>query len=266
MGENHQQLKPQFWREKFRAGETINTTAALCPGYLQANLTVLPAILAGAFESFCQQNPKACPVLEKLPTGSWSPSVMTHNADLRYDLPRYRVYLPSNEQRWIEERSVEAYWQKDAVAFLTGCSFSFDALLAQAGLVPRHVEMGCNVPMFKTQLSTTPAGDFSSPLVVSMRPVSNTKIQFVSELTRQYPQAHGEPLTIQSLQNLGIKNIHKPDWGDPVEIKANETPLFWPCGVTTQLAVQSALQKHPDHWAITHSPGCMFLCDKKITL
>ena len=56
---------------------------------------------------------------------------------------------------------------------------------------------------------------------------------------------------------IGIRDIGKPDFGDAVEIRAGELPVFWACGVTPQAAV---MQARPP-FAITHKPGHMFLTD-----
>ena len=75
----------------------------------------------------------------------------------------------------------------------------------------------------------------------------------MAKLSSRYPGAHGGPIHFGSPEALGIQNIDKPDFGDPVEIKPDEFPVFWACGVTPQSAL--AASKIP--FAITHSPGCM---------
>ena len=56
---------------------------------------------------------------------------------------------------------------------------------------------------------------------------------------------------------IGIKDINKPDFGDSVEIREGELPVFWACGVTPQAVIMAA---KPD-FAITHAPGHMFIAD-----
>jgi uncharacterized protein YcsI (UPF0317 family) len=100
-------------------------------------------------------------------------------ADLRNAVPRYRVWRDGVMDQ--ECASVEDVWAEtgDMVCFLlgmstpsvrthstpldvqtersfpncsyvhAGCSFSWEDKLAQAGLVPRHAEIGCNVPMYR---------------------------------------------------------------------------------------------------------------------
>ena len=46
-----------------------------------------------------------------------------------------------------------------------------------------------------------------------------------------------------------FKDISKPDFGDPVEIKEGEIPVFWACGVTSQMAVTSApISRHYENY------------------
>src|SRR5690349_2239626 len=83
---------PRAVRAAIRAGELDGSTAALAPGFTQANLVVLPEADAFDFLRFCVANPRPCPVLEVLEPGSTEPVQTAPGADLRTDLPRYRVY------------------------------------------------------------------------------------------------------------------------------------------------------------------------------
>jgi len=58
-------------------------------------------------------------------------------------------------------------------------------------------------------------------------------------------------------EEIGIANLHEPDFGDPVTILPDEIPVFWACGVTTTLAAISADLPR----VITHAPGHMFVSD-----
>ena len=60
-------------------------------------------------------------------------------------------------------------------------------------------------------------------------------------------------------EKIGIKDIDHPDYGDPVEIREGEIPVFWACGVTPQAAIERA--KPPI--VITHAPGHMFITNVK---
>jgi uncharacterized protein YcsI (UPF0317 family) len=56
---------------------------------------------------------------------------------------------------------------------------------------------------------------------------------------------------------IGIRDLDRPDFGDRVEIRAGEVPVFWACGVTPQAV---AMRVKPP-LVITHKPGHMFLTD-----
>ena len=140
-----------------------------------------------------------------------------------------------------------------------GCSFTFDSALISAGIEIRNVTEGKNIPMFVTNIPTSPAGIFSGPTVVSMRPIPKDKIVRAVQVTSRFPGVHGSPLQIGDSEKIGIKDVFKPDFGDPTDILADEIPVFWACGVTPQAVAMEA--KLP--FMITHSPGHMFVTDLK---
>src|SRR3954453_20295188 len=105
---------PAAGRARIRSGAPSGPTTALSPGYAQANLVVLPAQDALDFSRFCVRNPKPCPLLEVTDTGSPEPSALARGADLRTDLPRYRVF---RDGELVDEPiDVGAYWRDDLVA------------------------------------------------------------------------------------------------------------------------------------------------------
>jgi uncharacterized protein YcsI (UPF0317 family) len=75
--------------------------------------------------------------------------------------------------------------------------------------------------------------------------------------TTCYASVHGAPIHMGDPLKIGIKDLRKPDFGDPVTIKREEIPIFWACGVTPQAVVMKA---KPD-LCITHAPGHMFITD-----
>ena len=141
--------------------------------------------------------------------------------------------------------------------FLIGCSFSFEEALMAASIPVRHIEQGCNVPMYKTNIQTIKAGPFQGPMVCSMRPMTPCQAEAAHQITAKMPNVHGAPVQIGDPEKIGIHDLMKPDYGDPVEIRADEIPVFWPCGVTPQAAIEQA--KLPI--VITHAPGHMFITD-----
>lgn len=242
-------------RELIRRGKLMRPTCGLVPGYTQANLVTLPAELAFDFFLFCQRNPRPCPVLEVLEPGKYEPVLTAPGADIRVDVPLYRVYR--NGELVSEEREVSAYWNENLVSFLLGCSFTFETALIRDGISLRHLDEGKNVAMYVTSIQTTPAGMFSGPLVVSMRPIHMEKVVRAVQITSRFPAVHGAPVHIGSPERIGISDLSRPDYGDPVEIRDDEVPVFWACGVTPQAV---ALQSKPS-LMITHAPGYMFITD-----
>ncbi|MBC8115426.1 MAG: putative hydro-lyase, partial [Candidatus Saccharimonas sp.] len=223
--------------------------------YAQANLVILPREWAFDFLLFCQRNPRPCPLISVTEAGSWQPSGVASDVDLRTDLPKYRVWRDG--QLVDEPTSVSDLWRDDLVSFLIGCSFTFEAALLRAGMPVRHIELGRNVPMFRTNIPCTPAGRFSGPLVVSMRPLQPADAIRAVEISSRFTGSHGSPIHIGFPEQIGIADINRPDYGDSVPVQDGELPVFWACGVTPQAALLEA--KPP--FAITHAPGCMFVTD-----
>jgi uncharacterized protein YcsI (UPF0317 family) len=143
------------------------------------------------------------------------------------------------------------------VGVLIGCSFTFEAALASAGIPLRHTETGRNVPMYRTSVECTPAGRIHGPMVVSMRPMLPELVETAIRVTSEVPKVHGSPVHVGSPGELGIADINRPDFGDAVEIRDGEVPVFWACGVTPQSAVMASRPA----FAISHAPGHMFITD-----
>jgi len=252
-----QDLTPSEIRQLCRDGKFTGVTAGLAPGYVQANLVVLPRSLAFDFLLFCQRNPKPCPVLDVTDEGNPEARFLAPGADIRTDLPLYRIY---RRGKLVEETTeIRSFWREDSVGFLIGCSFTFERAMLAAGLPVRHIEEGRNVPMYRTNRACTPAGCFSGEMVVSMRPMPPHHAIQAVKITSHYHKAHGAPVHIGDPAVLGIKNLDKPDYGNPVTIHEGEIPVFWACGVTPQAVI---LQTKPE-LAITHAPGHMFIADIK---
>ena len=242
-------------RQACREGSWTGPTCGLAPGFAQANLVILPYDWAFEFLLFCQRNPAPCPLVEVTSPGEWSLGAAARDADLRSDLPRYRFW---RDGELVEELTdVRHLWREDLVSFLIGCSFTFEAALLRAGLPVRHVELGCNVPMYRTNIPCRAAGRFTGPLVVSMRPYLPADAIRAVQVTASFPGSHGAPVHFGDPAAIGIQNLDAPDYGDAVPIQPGEQPVFWACGVTPQAVLAAA--KPP--FAITHSPGCMFLTD-----
>jgi len=242
-------------REMCRVGKWRAPTAGQAPGYVQTNVAILPKDLAFDFLVFCQRNPKPCPLVEVLEAGVTEPRLTSPGADIRTDVPLYRIYRDGVLSSEVE--NILGEWRNDLVTFLLGCSFTFETAMMAAGLPLRHIEQNRNVSMYRTNIPTVPAGVFSGPMVVSMRPIPRDQVVRAVQVTSRFPGVHGAPIHIGDPAAIGISDLAHPDYGDAVDIYEREVPVFWACGVTPQAA---AVQSRPS-LMLTHSPGHMFVTD-----
>ena len=248
-------LTPAEIRHKIRGGDWRVPTSGLAPGFAQTNLVVVPRDLAYDFLVFCQRNPKSCPLVDVTDAGSPEPAYAAPGADLRVDLPKYRVYRRGVLDA--EDLDIRRHWRPDLVAFLLGCSFTFEHAMRQAGLPVRHMDDGRNASMYVTSIACRPAGVFRGPTVVSMRPLPSAAVPRAVLVTGRYTRAHGAPLHVGDPAAIGIRDLTHPEFGDPPRIEAGEVPVFWACGVTPQAVAQAAKVD----LMITHAPGHMFITD-----
>jgi uncharacterized protein YcsI (UPF0317 family) len=246
---------PREIRSEIRRGQLTGITAGLGQGFVQANLAVLPRESAYDFLLFGQRNPRSCPLLEVTDVGSAEPVGVAPGADLRTDIPRYRIYKDGVLAD--EVTDARPFWRDDLVGFLLGCSFTFEWALLDAGIRLWHVEHGRNVAMWRTTIACRPAGVFHGPMVVSMRPIAAEQLAKAVTASARFPGAHGAPVHVGDPAAIGINDINRPEWGDAQPFRAGDVPVFWACGVTPQAV---ALASRPS-FMITHSPGHMFLTD-----
>lgn len=249
-------MSPAEVRRKIREGEITFPTAGMCRGYAQANLVILPPDYAADFKEYTRLNPFPCPVLEII-EGTPATYAMGEGGDITTDIPEYFIYRNGVLSEKVNDAS--AFWQEGYVGFLIGCSFSFEEALMAAGIEVRHIATGRNVPMYKTGIQTVKSGPFEGPMVCSMRPMTPQNARLAYEITVRCPNVHGAPVHMGDPDILGVRDINQPEYGEAVEIRPGEIPVFWPCGVTPQAAIENA--KPPI--VITHSPGHMFITDIK---
>lgn len=241
-------------RARARSGELTGNTSGMAPGQVQCNIVILPASWASDFQRFCQLNPKPCPLVGMGDPGNPALPALG-DIDIRTDVPRYRVW---RDGELAEERDdISELWQDDLVTFALGCSFSFEEALIADGLEVRNISAGVNVPMFRTNIDCKPAGPFAGKMVVSMRPFLPADAIRAIQICTRFPSVHGAPVHLSDPAMIGIDDVGTPDYGDAIEIREHEIPLFWACGVTPQVAIEAA--RPP--FCITHSPGCMLVTD-----
>ena len=253
--DNRAHLTPARARELFRGGH-VTPTAGFSRGYAQANLIALPAGDAFDFLLFAQRNPKPCPLLGVLEPGQVSSELLA-GGDIRTDIPSYRIY---REGELVDEvPDATGWWRDDMVSFLIGCSFTFESALLDNGVPVAHIEQNRNVPMYRTSLDTVPAGRFSGPLVVSMRPIPASLVADAVRITSRYPAVHGAPVHVGDPAAIGIPDLDHPDFGEAVDMPPGTVPVFWACGVTPQAVVMASRPA----LAVSHSPGHMLVTDAR---
>jgi len=258
MSENGLTEHPRLFRERIRQGIWQRSTAGICPGYVQANLVILPKEFALDFTIFCLRNPQPCPILEILEPGDPMVHEIAIDTDVRTDLPQYCIF---KKGELIEERKeIIEYWRNDLVTFLIGCSYTFEEALVRGGVPIRNYLQKKDPGIYISSIICRPAGIFSGPLVVTMRPIPPHLVSRTVQITSRFPKAHGAPVHIGHGSSIGIPDLSKIDFGEIPEVGEGEIPVFWGCGVTPQaVALKSKIP-----FMITHKPGHMFVSDLRI--
>ena len=242
-------------RMAVRRGEYTGLTTARAPGYVQANLVVLPQKQVADFLRFCELNAAACPVLGVSEPGSPCIPALAHDMDVRRDLPGYLIHRSGVATEEVSD--ITDVWRSDMVAVAIGCWFSMEDALAAAGVRLRHVELGIQGPLFKTSVQTRGAGIFGGPLVVSMRPFARESVDTVRQITSRFLRVHGAPIHEGDPSALGIANFGTPDFGEVLQPLPGEVPLYWPCGLTALVALENS----GIEFFVTHAPGKMLVTD-----
>lgn len=242
-------------RAAARAGKS-DPTSGVAEGLVQANMICVPREWAYDVLLYAQRNPQPVPLLDVIEAGGFE-SKLAAGSDLRTDIPRYRIWRDGE----LAEETTDATeaWAEhpDLVAFLIGCSFTFEAGLHAAGIEIRHQTLGRNVPMYETSIPCAPAGRLHGNMVVSMRPIPGGRVADAVAISGRYPAVHGAPVHVGDPAAIGVR-LEEPQYGDaPAPLRLGEVPVFWACGVTSQAAIVAS--RVP--FAITHAPGCMFISD-----
>ncbi|NXN81105.1 GLUCM protein, partial [Bombycilla garrulus] len=253
-------LFPHVLRRIIRCNRlSVSNTSGMAEGYKQANVVILHKSLADDFEKFCRANDGALPLLYRSQPGDWKCPSLSSDSDIRTDCLQYRRYehgACTGSLKSLKEYSEQL---KDMVTFYLGCSFSFEKAIQNAGIPIRNIEQKCNVSMYKTSVPCHSISTFHCNLVVTMRPIPESKLGAAVLATSELREAHGAPIHIGDPGLLGIQDLSKPDYGDPVHLHPGDIPVFWACGVTGVEAIINC--RAP--LAFTHSPGCMFITDLK---
>ena len=244
---------PREIRRAAREGRLRTSNTKSVPGYAITTFIAFRKDVAFDFALFCQRNAAPAPMLEALDPGDPIVKKLAPGADVRTDIPQYRIY--ENGRLIDTPYDATPYWTDDMVGFMIGCSCSFEELVQTSGIRLRHLEEGEVGTIYSTKIDTTPAGPFAGPLAVSMRPIHWTQVSRVVQVSSRYPAYHGAPVHIGDPKILGI-DLDKPWWGDVPTVKDDEVPVYWACSVTPQVVAAKAGLSF-----ITNVPGSMFVTD-----
>jgi uncharacterized protein YcsI (UPF0317 family) len=248
---------PAQVRRAIRAGTFTSFTNRVAPGYVQGNLVILPVKYAASFEEFCARNPRPCPLLGISKPGSPHIPALADDLDLRSDVGEYRIFRDGRDVGTTDD--ISDLWRDDLVAFVLGCSFSFEHELMSAGVPLRHIDEGNVSAMYETNIDTVPCGPFGGKLVVSMRPLRPADAIRAVLITARFPKFHGAPVHIGKPELIGVDLARSYGGHGLKELHADELPVFWACGATAQVAMERAQAP----LAITHSRAHMVLTDRK---
>jgi uncharacterized protein YcsI (UPF0317 family) len=241
----------------FRTGQYTGYTSSFSVGYVQANLGILPREYALDFATYCHRNPKPCPLIAIGNVGDPYLPMVGEDLDIRTDVPRYRVFCDGEVVE--EPTDIKHLWRDDLVAFVWGCSFSFEHALRESGVSLRDAACGDNVVMYETNIETSQAGVFAGKIICTMRPLVPAQAIRAIQVTSRFPSVHGAPIHIGAPELIGITDLERPLFNlKPPEMRPDEIPVFWACGVTPRLAIQRA--RLP--FCIMHKPGSMVLSDR----
>ena len=246
---------PRAVRHAFREFGYTGYTAGLAPGYVQANICILPKAWAEDFLLFCQRNPKPCPLIARSDVGDPRLPTLAKDLDIRTDVPRYHVFC---DGKFVEEvTDITRYWQDDLVTFALGCSFSFEEALQDAGIPLPFLEKDSVAGVYVSSLPTESAGPYKAPLVVTMRAFKPADAIRAIQITSRFPNVPGAPVHIGDPAQIGVDLSNRYQNVGDGTVGDGQIPVFWACGLTPQLAVMSA--KPP--LCITHAPSSMLVTD-----
>jgi uncharacterized protein YcsI (UPF0317 family) len=251
-------MHPKVLRQMVRDGKWRTSTVGMCPGYVQANLVILPRDDALDFAIFCMKNPQPCPILGVLEAGNPKVDDLAEDSDIRTDLPQYRVF---KEGALVEEvDDIRHLWRDDLVTFLIGCSYTFEEALTRGGVPIRSYLQRKDVGVYVSALQCRPVGIFSGPMVVTMRPIPPHLVARAVQITSRFPKTHGAPVHIGDGASIGVPDPTKVDFGEPPDMEEGEVQVYWGCGVTPQMvALKSRVP-----FMITHKPCHMYVTDLTI--
>jgi uncharacterized protein YcsI (UPF0317 family) len=249
---------PAEVRRAIRAGRFTGFTNHVARRFVQGNLVAVPEAHADAFELYCRSNPQALPLLGRSEPGARAIPGLAADLDIARDTGGYMVFRDG--ELVDTPRDAAPVWRDDLVAFVLGCSFSFETVLQDQGVRLRHLDEGNVSAMYETTWQTTPVGPFGGRLIVSMRALSPRDAIRATLLSARYPQFHGAPVSLGLPADLGIADLGQSYGGHGLTaLQPGELPVFWACGATGQNAVRNArlplcITHYKAHMVVTDLP------------
>ncbi|XP_036171462.1 D-glutamate cyclase, mitochondrial isoform X1 [Myotis myotis] len=237
----------------------IRNMSSTIRGPRPASVVVLHRALAPAFETFCRANRGPLPLLGRSEPGKWVLPALGAISGTRMDRPQFRKYefgTCTGSLTSLEEYSEQL---KDMVTFFLGCSASLEGAWEKAGLPRRDPPGHGHVGAYKTTVPCATVAGFCCPLVVTMRPVPKDKLERLVQASCSLMGEQGQPVHIGDPELLGIRDLSRPDYGDPVPCQPGEVPVFWPSQLTSLEAVSS----YQTPLAFTSAPGSTVMTDLK---
>ncbi|MBN9428549.1 MAG: DUF1445 domain-containing protein [Burkholderiales bacterium] len=255
--ELRRRIRANEWTGPLPSPRTVGAAPADSRAYAKMNLVVLPLAVAFDFVLFCQRNARAYAIADITEPGSPVPRLLAPDADVRTDLPRYRVF--SRGSIIDEPHDINAYWHADSVAFLIGSSSCFDWALRTAGV--QYETLGA----YETALPCLPSRCFAGNMVVTARRFASSQDAVRAiQISSRHPAFHGAPVHMGPAQAIGIADLAKPDYPlgtMPAQTASDDThTLYWGCGILSASLTGSAQIEQ----LITHYPGRLMVTDRLI--
>ncbi|XP_049561820.1 LOW QUALITY PROTEIN: D-glutamate cyclase, mitochondrial [Orcinus orca] len=239
----------------------LRNMSSMARGLQPASVVALPRSLAPAFEKFCQVNSGPLPLLGQSEPGKWTLPALGAVPGTRTGCPQFWKYefgTCTGSLTSLEESSGQL---KDMMAFLLGSSFSLEGAWEKGGLPRRDSAGHGHMGAYKTEVPCATIAGFCCPLVVTVRPVPKDKLEQLVQACCSVGGEHGQPVHTGDPELLGIKDLSKPDHGEPVVCQPGHVPVFWPSQLTSLEAVSAC--KMP--LAFTSAPACTVMTDLKGT-
>jgi uncharacterized protein YcsI (UPF0317 family) len=261
-------MSPVEMRSIIRQGEWTEPNEMACFGYWKANLAVVPKDYAFMFYRFAQHNPQCLAVTETTEPGDPHPRSLAQDADLRTDLPRYRVF--EKGEIVDEPTDIIKYWRDDFVAFLIGFGGNFIPALLSADV--RFRVLGA----YNSDVPCVPCGPFKGTMAlgISIYKSSADAVRAI-QISSRYPHGHGAPVHIGDPTSIGVKDLSHPDiipligvkhfsHPDMISLGYSQEPgeiiMCWGAGPTAQRVARAS--KIP--FMITHHPAHLFISDRRV--